>query len=148
MKKFLEAVVEWKTAACYMFTGSTVVYMLIMFTLGKQEVEILSLLSLLIISAFGTFFQFLAFTDRIIKKLRYSLRMVIFVIPFFVLLSVCALIFKWFPANMLSAWLLFGVIFIIVFIGMVIGFEIYFRITGKKYDGLLGQYRLKEEKDR
>ncbi|MEG1061383.1 MAG: hypothetical protein RSD35_10175 [Oscillospiraceae bacterium] len=36
-------------------------------------------------------------------------------------------------------------IFILVFIAITIGFEIYFRVTGRKYDGLLGQY--KKQKD-
>jgi len=28
---------------------------------------------------------------------------------------------------------------------MIIGFEIYYRAVGKKYDGLLGQYRKQKE---
>ena len=42
--------------------------------------------------------------------------------------------------NMLS-WLIFLGIFFAIFVVMTLGFEIYFQIQGKKYDGLLGQYR-------
>ena len=40
----------------------------------------------------------------------------------------------------------FIIIFIVIFIIMTIGFEVYFRIVGKKYDGLLGQYKKEREK--
>ena len=36
-------------------------------------------------------------------------------------------------------------IFFLIFIGMTIGFDIYFRITGRKYDGMIGQYRKQKE---
>lgn len=36
-------------------------------------------------------------------------------------------------------------IFFLIFLVMTIGFDIYFRVTGRKYDGLIGQYRKKKE---
>ena len=30
---------------------------------------------------------------------------------------------------------------LVVFVAMTLGFEMYFRIAGRKYEGLLGQYR-------
>ena len=35
--------------------------------------------------------------------------------------------------------------FFVTFLVMTIGFEVYFRLTGRKYDGLLGQYRRERE---
>ena len=32
-------------------------------------------------------------------------------------------------------------VFFAVFLVMTLGFDIYFRLTGRKYDGLLGRYR-------
>ena len=30
---------------------------------------------------------------------------------------------------------------------MTVGFDIYFQFTGRKYDGLIGQYRRKKEEE-
>ena len=37
--------------------------------------------------------------------------------------------------------------FFLTFIIMTVGFDIYFRIAGKKYDGLVGQYRREKEQE-
>lgn len=148
MKKFFEGVMEWKTPASLLFSGSVILCIVIMAFLGKTEIPIPMLVSLLIISAVGSFLQFLAFSNHIIKKMRYSLRMIVFILPFFALLAANALWFRWFPAGLAGGWLTFTGIFIVVFIGMTVGFEIYYRVTGKKYDGLLGQYRQNREQEK
>ncbi|MEG2233962.1 MAG: hypothetical protein RRZ42_04930, partial [Oscillospiraceae bacterium] len=130
MKKFLQGALEWKIWASLMFTGSVLLYCIINLFLGYKSLEISTILSLLIVSAVGTFIQFLAFTEYIIKNLRYSIRMIIFVVPFSVLLAVCAVGFHWFPVEITGAWIMFIGIFILVFIAITIGFEIYFRVTG------------------
>ena len=50
-----------------------------------------------------------------------------------------------FPADQAGAWVLFIVIFFLIFLVMTVGFDLYFRVTGRKYDGLLGQYRKEKE---
>jgi len=67
--------------------------------------------------------------------------MMIFVISFIVVLAVNAACFSWFAASLYMHWWAFTGIMLVVFVGGTISFEIYFRIIGKKYDGLLGQYR-------
>ena len=47
--------------------------------------------------------------------------------------------------RLTGAWAVFLGMFFLTFVGMTIGFDIYFRITGRKYDGLLGQYRREKE---
>ena len=44
-----------------------------------------------------------------------------------------------------GAWAMFIGMFFLTFIIMTIGFDIYFRVTGRKYDGMLGQYRKEKE---
>jgi len=145
MKKFMEFVVEWKSTAGLMFSGSVIVCAVIMLFFGNDSIPIIVLTSMLIISFAGTFLQHLAFTDRIIKKLPYSLRMAVFAIPFFALLAVNAWFFNWFPVAETIHWLTFTTVYLVVFIGGTISFEIYFHLMGKKYDGLLGQYRRQKE---
>lgn len=145
MKKFIEGVMEWKTPAIFMFAGSVVLYSVVSLFLGKAEISIAIIASLLILSAVGSFLQFLTFGERIIRHMRYSLRLMLFGILFLALITSIAFVFDWVPKDNSGAWWSFAVIFLIVFIGMTVGFEIYFRVMGKKYDGLLGQYRKQKE---
>ena len=141
MKNFLEGVLAWKTAAALMFSASVVICIVLLLFLGEAVIPIPVLISLLLVSAGGTFLQMLAFTDRIIKKMRYAARMLLFAIPFLALLAANAYLFRWFPLDGALYWLLFVGIFLVTFIGGTVAFEIYFRVMGKKYDGLLGEYR-------
>jgi len=141
MKNFLTGVLEWKAVAAMMFSASVILCGAIMLYTGATSMPLSVLASLLVISMCGTFLQIFAFSDYFIKKVRYTLRVIVFVIPFFILLIVNAWFFQWFPIENTIHWLTFSGIFLIVFIGGIISFEIYFRVMGKKYDGLLGQYR-------
>ena len=145
MKNFFEGVLEWKTWAALCFSGAVVIYLIVALALGETEVSISGIFSLLIISTGGTFFQYLAFGPRMIKKLHYTWRMVIFGLPFIALLSANAYFFQWFPMDQGGYWLAFIGMFLFAFLFMTLGFEIYFKMSGKKYDGLLGQYRQRLE---
>ena len=47
----------------------------------------------------------------------------------------------WFPTDQLGAWVLFGVIFVVIFAAITAGIELYFRLSGRKYDDRLDWYR-------
>ncbi len=145
MKKFMDCVVKWKISASFMFTGSMLVYLLAAF-IWNTEITKLTVVSILILTVVGSFLQYLAFTDDIIKNVKYSWRLVIFTVPFLALILACAYFFKWVPTDLgMSPWLIFGGVFIFILIVMTLGFEIYYKVTGKKYDGLLGQYKKNKE---
>ncbi|MDL2300421.1 hypothetical protein LJC01_02110 [Clostridiaceae bacterium OttesenSCG-928-D20] len=144
MKKFMEGVMEWKTAASLFFTGSLILCTIIFYVMGKEALPIELIVSILIVSTVGTFIQFLAFSDYIIKKMRYTLRIIVFAVPFFALLAANAYFFYWFPMDSIN-WLVFIGVYLIVLVGMSLGFEIYYRVSGKRYEGLLGQYRKQKE---
>ncbi|MDY4079037.1 MAG: DUF3021 family protein [Clostridium sp.] len=127
------------------FTCSMIIFMIISLLLKNESIEITTVLSILLISILGSLIQYIAFTNILIKKASYSIRLIIFVIPFLVVLTLCAICFNWFPKENIGSWITFMIIFIAIFIVMTIGFEIYFRIAGKKYDGLLGQYKKERE---
>ena len=88
---------------------------------------------------------FYLFFCWIIKKMRYTRRSLLFVALFLPLLVLMAWRGKWFPMEQAGAWVTFFGMFFLTFIGMTIGFDIYFRITGRKYDGMIGQYRKQKE---
>ena len=82
-----------------------------------------------------------------IRDRRYTLRLFVFAVPYLAVLSAIAAGFGWLPAAQPGAWARFSLIFLAVLLTMTLGFELYYRISGKKYDGLLGQYRASRTRD-
>lgn len=147
MKKFLKGVVEWKLSACAIFTAATFFYLLFCFFYGAEQVSTRLLWGLFWVSVAGSLCQAVCFSDWLIKKMRYTWRSVLFVALFLPALSLAAWRLEWFPADQAGAWAVFVAIFFLIFLVMTVGFDVYFQATGRKYDGLIGQYRKKKEED-
>ncbi len=145
MKKFMKCVLEWKTGVCLAFTGAILIYVVIALLMGEKQIEATAIFAMLLLSMTGTFVQYLCFTDNIIRNMRYTRRLLLFGVMYVPLLTVIAVAFGWFPASRPGAWLLFLGIALAVFAAMTLGFELYFRVAGRRYDGLLGQYRKEHE---
>ena len=145
MKQFLKGLVEWKTSACMIFTAATFFYLFFCWVYGTREVSTTMLWTLFWASAAASLIQAVCFSDWIIKKMRYTWRSLLFVLLFLPVMSLAAWKTEWFPADQTGAWGMFIGIFFLIFLVMTIGFDIYFQVTGRKYDGLIGQYRKKKE---
>ncbi|MDE7054520.1 MAG: hypothetical protein K2O84_06845 [Oscillospiraceae bacterium] len=145
MKQFLKCVMEWKAATCYLYTGTMAIYLFFCTVFRNDEISLAMLWALLAVSVAATLIQGVCFSNWIFKKMRYTWRSVLFVALFLPVLSFAAWKVEWFPVERASAWIMFIGIFFLIFLGMTIGFDIYFRITGRKYDGMLGQYRRQKE---
>lgn len=144
MKKLLKALSEFKTWLCLCFTGSMLIYTVCNMIFGNGTMDCGVVFQVLALCAGVTLLQWLCFGGAVFKKLRYSLRMLIFSVPMLGLLSLCAVVFHWFPTDRAEVWGGFLLVALIAFVGISLGFEIYFWAAGKKYDGLLGQYRAKK----
>lgn len=147
MKKFLKGLVAWKMSACAIFTAAVFLYLVFCLIYDTREVSTAMLWGLFWVSAAGSLFQAVCFSNWLIKKLRYTWRSLLFVLLFLPVLALVAWRTGWFPADQVGAWAMFIGIFFLIFLVMTVGFEIYFRITGRKYDGLIGQYRKQKEQD-
>lgn len=147
MKNFLKGVAKWKTAVCLLYTAAMVLYLFFCTVFGHREIPLGMLWTLLAVSAAATLIQGICFSDWIIKKMRYTWRSLLFVALFLPLLSFAAWKMEWFPTEQLGAWAIFIGVFFLIFLVMTFGFEIYYRATGRKYDGLLGQYRRQKEEE-
>ena len=147
MKQFLKGVVAWKTSACMIFTAAMFFYLFFSLIFDNHEVSTSLLWTLFWASAAASLIQAVCFSQWIIKKMPYTWRSVLFVLLFLPTLALAAWKLNWFPTQRAGAWLLFTGIFFLIFIVMTVGFDIYFRVTGRKYDGLIGQYRQQKEKD-
>lgn len=147
MKKFLKGLVAWKMSACAIFTAAVFLYLVFCLIYDTREVSTAMLWGLFWVSAAGSLFQAVCFSNWLIKKLRYTWRSLLFVLLFLPVLALAAWKTGWFPTDQVEAWAMFIGIFFLIFLVMTVGFEIYFRITGRKYDGLIGQYRKQKEKE-
>ena len=147
MKKFLKGAILWKSMSCYIFTATIIVLTIIGMFFDVSTIEVSKILSILLVSAILPLIQLIAFSECVFKKLKYSIRSIIFIIPCGALLTGSALIFDWFPIKYASSWIIFSLIFILVFIGITIAFEIYFRVTGQKYEGALIKYKKSNDND-
>lgn len=147
MKEFLKGVAKWKTGVCLLYTGAMVIYLFFCTVFGHREIPVGMLWTLLGVSAVSTLIQGLCFSDWIIKKMRYTWRSLLFMVLFLPLLSLAAWKMEWFPTEQLGSWAMFIGIFFLTFLVFTIGFDIYYRATGKKYDGLVGQYRREKENE-
>lgn len=139
MSRFLKGVLEWKTYVCMMFTGSVIIFWLVGYFLGWEGLPLTSLAQLLLLSVIGSSLQGIMFTEWVFKTIAYPVRLLMFAVIFLAVMSVFAWKGRWFPAEKFGSWLVFVGIFLVTFVIMTVGYEIYFRITGKKYDGLLGE---------
>ncbi len=148
MKAFFKGVAKWKTGACLLYTGAMVIYLFFCTVFGHREVSLGMLWALLAVSVGSALIQGICFSDWVIKRMRYTWRSLLFVVLFLPLLSFTAWKMEWFPTGQLGSWALFIGMFFLIFIAMTVGFEIYYRAAGKKYDGLLGQYRRQKEEKR
>ena len=147
MKQFWKGMMVWKTGASLMYTGAMFFYLFFNWVYGTREVPTRMLWALLLVSVIGSLLQAVCFSDWIIRKMRYTWRSVLFVLLFLPTLSIAAWKMEWFPTEKAGAWAMFIGMFFLIFIVMTIGFDIYFRITGRKYDGMIGRYRKEKEED-
>lgn len=146
MKKFFQFVVEFKSWLSLCFTAAMLIFLTISWIVGERTVEIPLLFQIFLLSVGGTLLQFVFFSGRVIKKMRYSLRLLLFAFPMLALVTAFAVWCDWVPMENPGAWVLFLVSFLVSFALICAGFEFCFWVTGKKYDGLLGQYREKQKK--
>lgn len=141
MKKFFQVVTAVKERAALSYTAAMCIYMVFLWVFRQEAAPLPVLFSLLIVCVAAGTMQLVAFSNLLFKKLAYGWRMVVFVIPFGAVLTAFAVGFGWFPTESAGAWVTFGVIFIAIFLAITGGIEIYYRLSGKKYDDRLDWYR-------
>jgi len=91
----------------------------------------------IIIAAISTFL----FSERFFYKMRFLWRIILFLLMIMIVVSLFAVIFKWFPMNQPAVWLQFF-IFTFIFSLMSIGLSfVKLRLEGKKYNKLLESYK-------
>lgn len=155
MKKFLRFAGEVKSWTCLSFTGAVVIYTLFdyvsyclspktsaWFSLEgflSRKISYRVLYPMLGLSICITLLQYVFFSGKVIKKMSYSLRMLLFGTLCFGVCVLFAACFGWFWLDQPGHWAAFIGIFLIAFGVFSLGFELYFRVMRQKYDAALGR---------
>lgn len=150
MKRKLLFAFRIKTMSAYVFAGLILTYIILGFlysTIKHVQFEssmpfIFILRDLLLAILIAVFWQ-IFLTDFYIKKIRYYLRIIIFVGILSILLFGLFLIFYVAPMDWAKLWLIIAGIFVILIAIISIVCELYFRKTGKRYTEYLEEYKKK-----
>lgn len=135
-------------SATIAFTIMTVIFAAVSLAVGETRMDVMNVFQYLALCIATSTLQVLAFTELIFQKLRYSLRMLLFALPFLLILTGFAVVFGWFPVDKRGAWVLFFLSFFVALGIITVGFEVYYRAAGKRYDGLLGEYRNRKKHEK
>lgn len=86
------------------------------YSMGRDGLSIATMMQFLGVSVCITGFRFLFFTDRIIRQMSITVRMVFMLLSIIVLIVLCAAVFGWFPIGMWQAWTGFFTTFAVCFV--------------------------------
>lgn len=140
MRKFFDVVIALKERVALSYTAAMCWYMFFLFVFKQDSAPLSVLFSLLLVCVAAGAMQLIAFSNLVIKKLAYGWRLVLFFAVFGTILTAVAVGCGWFPTDQAGAWVLFGVIFVVISIALTAGIEIYYRLSGRKWDDRLDWY--------
>lgn len=144
MKTFLKCAVAVKTHACLLFTGFMAVLAVVYGLILDWPITWALILEVLALSLACSVVQFVFFSGILLRKMAYLPRMLCSLPAFLAVVAGAGMIFRWFPIDRWQSWVTFLSIFAVIFVAIAVGFEVYFHITGQKYDDFLAQYKERE----
>lgn len=108
---------------------------------AAEYLEIVRLMvSFFLAGLFIAVFQFVWFTDKLVKKMSYIARTVVFGLCIYFALVACVYIGGWFPIESMISWIAFTIGFLIMLIGITLGYHIYYKRTVGSYEAALEAY--------
>ncbi len=141
MKKLIEVTAAIKTFAALVFAGAIIVYTVFGGWFFDVNAIPLSLVwQLLFISLLASILQFIFFSDNVFPRMRYVHRFVFFAVPLFALVGTFAYAFRWFPVHSAVNWGIFFLVYLFFFGIITVVFELYAKITGKRFTAMLDAY--------
>ena len=150
MKKLLNFVLPLKSFAAMIFSGFICAYMvtgtlysIILKDPFNYTIPFVFVLQGLVLSIVISSLWVIILGDTIIKKMRYLPRLIIFSISLMVVLVLCLLTFFAIPTDWAKLWLIVAGLVVMGIIALSILFELYYRITGKRYTEMLREYQSK-----
>ena len=142
MKKLFEVSIAMKSVAAMVLAGQIFLFLIVGSFFGLTSMDFSFIWQAIVVAITVSILQYIAFTEDVIKKMKYSLRLVTFSLPLYLILSAYAIIFRWFPIN-INTWLMFTLIFLTIFGAFIFAFALYTKVTGKKFNESLDAYNRK-----
>lgn len=141
-------IVRIAVSTCVMFTVFMALLTAIALVLAGPRYGLVYTVTLMVAVFVLAVLQFIWFSDCLIKRLAYALRILGFGLCAFAALVVCALLGSWVPVDNPYAWVTFTLIYLVILGLMCIGYQVYFKKTCGSYDAALQRYHetaMKEE---
>ena len=137
MKKFAQSLSQVVVNLCISFTIAVLIYAA--FSQGTLPHGMVW--QLLLLSAAATLLQFAFFSGKVVKRLSYLWRMVLFAVGMLAVVSAGAVGCGWSPVADARSWLFFVGLFLVLFAAISLAFEVGFRLRRRVYDDALGRYK-------
>lgn len=148
MKKLMEVLLPLKTFAAMVFTGLICLYLvsgyLVTWVTGEAfnyTIPFIFVLQSLGLSILIPLLWGMCFSDAVLRKGRFFLRLILFAVSLFVLLAICLLTFFALPTDWAKLWLIVAGCFVVGIIALACLGELYFRKTGNRYTEMLKMYK-------
>lgn len=77
------------------------------YSMGKEGISVATAMQFLGVSVCITGFRYVFFTDGLIRRMPVIMRTVCMFVSIIVLITICAVVFGWFPVNMWQSWAAF-----------------------------------------
>ncbi len=81
------------------------------FALGERGIPLTVLVQLFVMSLMISTLKWVLFSDALIKSLSLALRTILMFVTIIILIAVFAAVFRWFPVNMITPWIMFFICF-------------------------------------
>lgn len=127
-------------AGCIMFTCFMTLFCLVGVMFIGPDQGIVYSLTILLATFVLAALQAIWFTDRVITRLSYPLRILGFGICGYAAVAGCALLGAWMPTAEPGAWVSFSAVYLVILIVACIGYQIHFKRTAGSYDAALRAY--------
>ena len=150
MKKLIYWAVPVKSLTAMIFAGFIILYMIVGFLYAfitgepfEYAIPFMFAIQAAALSVIISVLYTLIFSDVIIKKTRYFLRLIIFAVTLLPVFGICLFAFYDASTEWTKLWLIIGGLIIIGMIIISVLFEIYFKLIGKHYTDILQEYKEK-----
>lgn len=130
---------------CIIFTVAMAIWTCMGFIFAGPEYGLVITATLLIACIALAILQSLWFTNRVLKRTAYPLRVLGFGLAAFAVLALCAYVGDWVPRDNAAAWVSFVVIYLIVLAVMTAGYSLYYRKISRDLDKALSRYRSEQQ---
>ena len=141
MKKSFQFIVAVKAVASLAFTAQVMLATVVSMFFGRESIPVSALWQMLFLALFYSCSQFFIFSENLPFQIKTYGRIALLGLSMFTVLTIFAIVFKWFPVQNLQNWLIFIGLYAAVFLIALSALLTVFRVSGIKYNQMLAAYK-------